>query len=421
MADARRSPADGGGFAVSSARNQLAIDGGAPVRSTLLPYGHQQISEEEVQEVARVLRGDWITQGPAVRRFERCMAEILGRRHAVAFSSGTAALHGCAHAAGLEPGTEAVVPTLSFLASANAVAYCGAKPVLTDVDASTLNSTADLINSGLSSRTRAVIAVDFAGLPCAAAEIAEASRRHGLTFIQDACHALGARVGGRPAGALADLAAYSFHPVKAITTGEGGLVATDDTEAARRLRRFATHGVEREPSRMENFDGPWRYEMQALGYNYRITDFQCALGVSQAGKLETFIRRRQEIARQYDAWIDNESGIRRAQPQPPPGADHAYHLYTVRLEMNELQADRCRVFEALRAENIGVQVHYLPIHLHPYYRHTYGYRSGDFPAAESYYSTCLSLPIYPSMTEGDLQDVITAFKKVLTAYRTRPS
>jgi len=391
---------------------RLAIDGGRPVRATPLPYGRHAIEEEDVQAVVMALRSGWLTAGPQVPEFERAFARLAGARHAVAVSSGTAALHAAAFAAGVGPGDEVVVPALTFAASANAVLYLGGKPVFADVRADTLNVDPADVAAKLNARTRAVMAVDFAGQPSDLDELPALARSRSVTLIEDAAHALGAEHRGRRVGSIADLTTFSFHPVKHVTTGEGGLVTTDSDEAARRLRRFRNHGLETE-FRERDARGDVYSPMVDLGYNYRITDLQCALGLSQLGRLEALLKRRAEIAQRYRAELDPLPGLHL--PAVAPHVRHVWHIFPVLLDLERLGADRRAVLAALRAENIGATVHYVPVYWHPYYR-ALGYARGLCPRAERAFERLLTLPLFPAMTERDVDDVVAALRKVLRHY-----
>jgi perosamine synthetase len=375
----------------------------------MLPYGHQCITEEDIQLVVEVLRGDWLTTGPMVERFERAFAQCVGAAEAVALSSGTAALHAAIFSLRIGPGDEVIVPAMTFAATANCVVYQGGTPVFADVDPETLLLGPAQVEVRLSPRTKAVIAVDYAGQPCDYAGLRAVCARHGLTLVADASHALGARGNGRPVGGLADLSAFSLHPVKAITTGEGGIVTTDRGDLAERMRRFRNHGFSRDLHE-RTAAGTWHYEMTDLGYNYRLTDFQCALGLGQLSKLATFIARRQEIARQYDRAFGALLGVRPLAVRR--GVVHARHLYVIRLKREVLGKDRGAVFAALRAAGIGVGVHYLPIHLHPFYRQRFGAAAGLCPVAEAAYEEILSLPIFPAMSDEDVARVIAAVEQI---------
>jgi perosamine synthetase len=391
----------------------LAIRGGRPVRDRLLSYGRQWIDDDDVAAVVAVLRSDMLTTGPRVAEFERAFAAAVGAREAVAVSNGTAALHAAVFALGLGPGHEVIVPPMTFAATANCVAFQGATPVFVDVAPDTLLIDPARVAEKITPRTRAIIAVDYTGQPCDYDGLAEIARPRRLALVADACHALGASDRGRPAGVLADLNVFSFHPVKHITTGEGGMVTTSDPQLAERMRRFRNHGITHDHRQREERQS-WFYEIIELGYNYRLTDIQCALGLSQLHKLSGWIARRRHIAGRYNEAFADLPAVRPLSVRP--GVGHAYHLYVVQLDPDRLTAGRDQVFAALRAEGIGVNVHYIPTHLHPYYRHHHGTGPGLCPVAEQAYERILSLPLFPRMTDADVDDVIAAVTKVTTAY-----
>jgi perosamine synthetase len=389
---------------------ELAITGGSPVRSALLPYGRQWLDDEDIAAVVNALRSDWLTTGPAVAEFERAFAEVAGVAEAVAVSSGTAALHACMHLLEIGPGDEVVVPPVTFAATSNCIIYQGGTPIFADVDPGSLLIDPARVEEKITGRTRAIVAVDYAGQPCDYQSLRDIADRHGLTLVADGCHALGGSDHGRPVGSLADLTVFSLHPVKHVTTGEGGVITTNDPELARRARVFRSHGITSDHRQREEA-GSWFYEMVELGYNYRITDFQCALGLSQLRKLRRWIERRQAIA---EALRERISGIPGVKPLTVrAGVSHAYHLFVVRISH---ALDRARVFAALRAEGIGAGVHYIPVHLHPYYRNRFGTGPGLCPVAESAYVEILSLPIFPQMSDSDVEDVVAALSKVARAY-----
>jgi perosamine synthetase len=387
----------------------LAVDGGSPVRKTLLPYGHQSIEAEDIQAVVDVLHSDWLTTGPKIDEFEEAFASRVGAKHAVGFSSGTAALHGAVFAAGLKPGDEAVTSPMTFAATANCVLYQGARPVFADVCRDTLNLDPEQVVVCITKKTRAVLPVDYSGHPADLEAILSLADRHGLTVIEDACHALGAWYKGRPTGGIAHMTVFSFHPVKHLTTGEGGMVTTDRPDFAERLRRFRNHGISTE-ARQRQKTGQWHYDMVDLGYNYRLTDVACALGLSQLKRLDENLARRREIAARYAEAFRNLRVI--VPPSVRPEVNPAWHLYPIRLNLAEFKVDRAQVFRALRAENIGVNVHYIPVHLHSYYREQFGYQGGEFPIAEQAYEQLISLPMFHGMNDQDVQDVIEAVRKV---------
>jgi UDP-4-amino-4,6-dideoxy-N-acetyl-beta-L-altrosamine transaminase len=397
----------------STAREALALHGGKPIRSSLLPYGRQSIDEDDIAAVVSVLRSDWMTTGPKVGEFEEAFAAEVNARYAVSFSSGTAALHGAAFAAGLKTGDEAITSPLTFAATANCVLYQGAKPVFADVCLDTLNLDPEQLKNKISPKTRALLPVDYAGHPADLSSIFQIAEQNGLVVIEDACHALGAEYRGRKVGSLAQMTVFSFHPVKHVATGEGGMVTTDRADFAESLRRFRNHGISSD-ARQRQSAGQWHYEMVLLGYNYRLTDIGCALGISQLKKLEPNLERRREIAERYVKAFRRLDGV--IVPFVRPDVNPAWHLYPIRVQREKLTCDRSEVFRALRAENIGVNVHYIPVHLHPYYRDRFGYKGGEYPIAENAYEQLISLPMFHGMSDQDIDDVISAVGMVVSAY-----
>jgi perosamine synthetase len=391
----------------------LAIDGGKPVRETLLPYGRQSIDERDIEAAIDVLRSDWLTTGPRVGEFEEAFAAYVEAKHAVSFSSGTAALHGAAFAAGLKPGDEAITTPLTFVATANCMLYQGARPVFADVSADTLNLDPLKAAERITPHTRAIFPVDYAGHPADLDAMLRLALKHDLTVIEDASHALGSTSRGRRIGGLAHMTTFSFHPVKHLATGEGGMVTTDDPKLATTLQRFRNHGIDSD-ARQRQTSGQWFYEMTDLGFNYRLTDIACALGLSQLRKLEANLQRRRAIAARYTEMFAALPGI--IPPAVRDDVSPAWHLYPVRLDLERLNTGRAEIFRALRAENIGVNVHYIPVHLHPYYRERFGYRGGEYPIAEDAYQRLISLPLFHGMTDHDVEDVLQAVRKVITAY-----
>ncbi|MBI1293851.1 UDP-4-amino-4,6-dideoxy-N-acetyl-beta-L-altrosamine transaminase [bacterium] len=379
-----------------------------------LPYGRQSIDEDDIQAVVDVLRSDWLTTGPKVGEFERAFAEATGAKEAVAISNGTAALHAAVYAADIGPGDEVIVTPMTFAASANCIVYQGATPVFADVDPATLLLYPAQVEAKITPKTKAIVAVDYAGQPCDYDALCQLAQAHGLTLIADACHSLGGSYKGRPVGTLADLNTFSLHPVKHITTGEGGVITTDDTEMARRMRTFRNHGITTD-HRQREAQGSWFYEMVDLGYNYRLTDIQCALGISQLKKLPAWIQCRQEIAQIYDRAFAAVPAITPLTLQPE--LSHAYHLYVIRLNLDLLCVDRAQIFADLRAGGIGVNVHYVPVHLHPFYKERFGTHAGMCPVAEAAYAQILSLPIFPAMTEVDAERVIHTCLDIVTRNR----
>lgn len=393
----------------------LALHGGVPVRAAVLPYGRHQIDEADIQAVAEVLRSNWLTSGPRVDEFEKAVAAAVSADHAVAVSSGTAALHAAVFAIDVGPGDEVIVPPLTFAASANVVVYQGATPVFADIDPRTLLLDPAQVSRKVSARTKAIIAVDYAGQPCDYPALRRAAP--GIAIIADACHALGARDGRMPVGSIADVTAFSFHPVKHVTTGEGGAVTTSDAALAARMRIFRNHGISVD-HRQREASSSWFYEISELGFNYRLTDIQCALGVSQMAKLDAIVARRNAIALEY---INAFRGLPEIRPlHNRSDVRHAYHLFVVRVDFDLLTCLRPTFFAALRAEGIGVNVHYVPVHLHPFYRRTFGTGPGLAPAAEAAYEEIVTLPMFPGMTRQDTRDVIDAVAKVVGAYRKAP-
>jgi perosamine synthetase len=391
----------------------LAIDGGSPVRETFLPYGRQFVDEADIEAVVEVLRSDWLTTGPKVEKFEEAFAAHVGAKHAVSFTSGTAALHAAAFAAELKAGDEAITTPLTFAATANCLLYCAATPFFADICADTLNLDPEQIARKITPKTRAILPVDYAGHPADPNTIREIAERHGLIVIEDACHALGAEYEGKRVGSLADMTVFSFHPVKHITTGEGGMVTTENSRLAETLHRFRNHGISSD-ARQRQKAGQWYYEMVLLGFNYRLPDIACALGLQQLTRLDANLARRREIAARYTAAFREMSGV--IPPTVRTEANPAWHLYPIRLDLQKLTAGRAQIFSALRAENIGVNVHYIPVHLHPYYREQFGYKGGEFPVAEDAYSRLISLPMFHAMTDHDVEDVIQAVGKVVGHY-----
>jgi perosamine synthetase len=398
---------------ITSSKELLAVDGGTPVRNTLLPYGRQSIEEDDIQAVVDVLRSDWLTTGPKVAEFEEAFAAQVGAKYAVSFSSGTAALHGAAFAAGLKAGDEAITTPMTFVATANCVLYQGATPVFADVSADTLNVDPEKVAAQITPRTRAIIPVAYAGHPADLDAIIELAARHGLVVIEDACHALGAEYRGRRTGSIADLTVFSFHPVKHLSTGEGGMVTTDRADCAEALRRFRNHGISSDP-RQRQTEGQWRYEMVLLGFNHRLTDIACALGLSQLKKLGANLSRRRKVAARYSTAFSGLAGV--TPPAVRADVNPAWHLYPISLNLGKLTAGRAQVFRGLRAENIGVNVHYIPVHRHPYYRDRFGYRGGEYPIAEDAYERLISLPMFHGMSDQDVENVIAAVGKVVSHY-----
>ena len=380
-------------------------------REKPLYYGHQYIDEADIDAVVTVLKSDFLTCGPKIPELERRLCGLTGARYAVAVSSGTAALHAACWAAGIGPGDEVIVPPMTFAASANCVLYCGGRPVFADIDPDTYNISPQQIEANLTPRTKAVVAVDFTGQAVPLAEIQEICKAHRLLLIEDAAHSIGTRCCGRPVGGIADFTTFSFHPVKTVTGGEGGAVTTNDPQFQQRLVRFRAHGITRDPALLEQKNvGDWYYEQINLGYNYRLTDIQAALIISQLDKLEQFSARRKQIAAAYDRAFSQVPGL--ILQKTIPESDTTRHLYLLRLDLQRLRANRRQIFEELKAENIYCNVHYIPTYLFPYYQRL-GYQAGLCPNAEALYHSCLTIPLYYAMTDEDVDYVIEKVKEVV--------
>ncbi|WGS63895.1 UDP-4-amino-4,6-dideoxy-N-acetyl-beta-L-altrosamine transaminase [Marinitoga aeolica] len=374
-----------------------------------IPYGKQWIDEKDIKEVVKILENDWITQGPMVEKFEQKVAEYCGVKYAVAVNSGTAALHAAYFAAGLKSEDEIITSPITFTATSNAALYLGAKPIFCDIDIKTYCIDIEKIEEKITDKTKIITPVSYAGYPVNIDKIKEIADKYNLIVIEDAAHALGAIRNGKKVGIDADMTILSFHPVKHITTGEGGMILTNDEKYYEKLKLFRTHGITKDKNKMLKNDGAWYYEMHELGYNYRIPDILSALGYSQMDKLEMFIERRNYIAKRYNEAFRNNHKI-----TIPPVVDnnsrHAYHLYP--LLIND-KNKRKYVFDRLREEGIYAQVHYIPVHLQPYYQKNLGYKKGDYPIAEDFYSKEISLPMYPKMTEEEINYVINTVDKIL--------
>ena len=373
----------------------------------LIPYGRQWIDDEDVEAVAAVLRSDYLTTGPAVEGFERAIEQVTGAARAVALNSGTSALHAMYFAAGLGPGDEVITTPLTFAATSNAALYLGATVRFVDVQADTGNIDPGAVEAAVGPRTRLVVAVDYAGHPADYDELSAVAHGRGLTLLADAAHSLGATYRGRAVGRLAAASELSFHPVKPITTGEGGAIVTDDGELADRAARFRTHGITRDPVEMERDDGPWHYEQHDLGFNYRLTDLHAALGTSQLRRLGPFIARRRAIAARYLEELADLEAL--TLPAVRSGVEPGWHLFVVRVAD---VARRRPFFDRLRALGLGVQVHYIPVHHHPYYRRL-GFSAGSCPVAEDFSARAVSLPIFPLMTDEEVDRVVTAVRRAV--------
>lgn len=371
----------------------------------MIPYGKQTIDQDDIQAVVDVLQSDFLTTGPKIAEFEQTVADYVGAKYAVAISNGTSALHAACFAAGIGPGDEVITTPLTFAASANCVLYCGGTPVFADVDPKTYNIDPEDIQRKITDRTKAIIAVHLAGQPCDMDAIHSIAREHGLIVIEDGAHALGSVYKGKKVGSMSDMTTFSFHPVKPITTGEGGMIVTDNEDFYKKMILFRSHGITRDDSMMTRNDGSWFYQQFDLGYNYRITDIQCALGCSQMKKLDRFLALRKEIVAHYnEAFADCDNIIT---PYQLSDTESGWHLYIVQVK----NCDRRQVFEKMREKGIGVNVHYIPVYMHPYYQE-HGYENVHCANAEEIYSHIISLPLYPGLTSEQQDYVIDTLKSL---------
>jgi perosamine synthetase len=391
-----------------------AILGGNPVRKDSIPYGKQYIDDEDIIAVTNTLRSDLITTGPLVEAFEAKLCEITETNYAVAVSSGTAALHAAVYAAGIKEGDEVIISSITFAGTANAVLFCGGTPVFADIDLKTFNVNPKDIESRITNKTKAVIAVDLTGQAVRIDEIKEICNKHNLVFIEDGAHSLGTKYKGKPVGGQADMTIFSFHPVKTITTGEGGVVMTNNFKYYQSLKLFRTHGITRDPNLLTSnrYDG---YNEQIdLGYNYRLTDFQAALGLSQLQKLDKFIFRRKEIVQKYNNQLSQIPGI--ILQEEIPESDTVRHIYVIRIDEDIIKISRDEFYKAMNAEGIGLQVHYMPVYSHPYYKERFDY-SGTCPNAETYFETAVTIPLFYSMSDHDVKNVLSAILKIVNYFR----
>ncbi|SMC40358.1 UDP-4-amino-4,6-dideoxy-N-acetyl-beta-L-altrosamine transaminase [Sporomusa malonica] len=380
------------------------------MRETYLPYGKQWLDEDDIKAVVDVLQSDYLTTGPKIAEFEKAFAQCVDAKFAVAISNGTAALHAACYAAGITVGDEVITSPITFAASANAVLYCGGTPVFADIDTATYNIDPQEIRKKITDKTKAIIPVHFSGQPCDMDEIERIAKEYNLIVIEDAAHAVGADYKGKLIGGISDMTTFSFHPVKHITTGEGGMITTNNEDIYQKLLLFRSHGITRDKDRMLDQQGPWYYEQLELGYNYRMTDIQAALGLSQLNKADKFLHRRREIADMYTEAFKDTTALR--VPFQQNGCNSSWHLYVIQLNLERLSFDRKKFFEAIHRENIGVNVHYLPVYKHPYYQQN-GYREVKCLHSENLYERIISLPIFPKMTNQDIDDVITSVKTIL--------
>jgi len=391
-----------------------AIVGGQPTRKDFIPYGKQYIDEEDIQAVNEVLKSPYLTTGPKVEEFEKKLCEFTGAKYAVAISNGTSALHAACYAAGITTGDEVITTPITFAASANCILYCGGTPVFADIDPDTWNISPKEIEKKITCKTKAVIAVDFTGQAVQLDEIREICKKHKLILIEDAAHSIGTKYNGVPVGGIADLTTFSFHPVKTITCGEGGAILTNNKEFYKKMQMFRSHGITRETNIMTKNPYNGYNEQIELGYNYRMTDFQAALGSSQLSKLEIFSQRRSEIVKQYNEAFSKMPQI--TIQKEIPESDTTRHLYIIRINSDSLKVGREEIYKAINAENVGLQVHYMPVYHHPYYQKL-GYKKGLCPVAESLYEEIITIPLYYSLTNEDIESIINAITKVVDYYR----
>lgn len=378
-------------------------------RENFLPYGQQCIDEDDIQAVIETLQSPFLTTGPKIQQFEQCVAEYVGVKYAVAFSNGTAALHAACYAAGITKGDEVITSPITFAASANCVRYMDATVVFADIDTRTYNIAASSIEASITSKTKAIIPVDFTGQPCDIDKIMDIAKKHNLVVIQDGAHSLGADYKGKKVGQQADMTMFSFHPVKPATTAEGGVIVTNNKAYYEKLTLFRTHGIMTTPYAKDQ--GDWYYEMLDLGFNYRMTDIQAALGISQMSKISHFIERRREIACMYTDSLKDVPGI--VVPYQLADTQSGWHLYSIQVNEKIIGKTRKEIFTEMRAANIGVHVHYIPVYWFPYYQNL-GYEKGICPVAEHWYEGALTLPLFPKMTNQDVEDVVHVLKHIIS-------
>ena len=392
-----------------------ALYGGTPIRKELLPYGKQDIDEDDIFAGSTVLKSDFLTTGPKVKEFEEKIAKYVGAKYAVTFSNGTTALHGACYAAGVGEGDEVITTPITFAASANCALYMGGTPVFADINEENFNIDVNEIKNKITDKTKAIIPVDYTGQAVDIDSIKELTKGTDIVIIEDGAHSLGTKYKGTLVGGLADMTMFSFHPVKTITSGEGGIITTNNEEYYRKLINFRSHGITRDQNQLVNKDmGSWYYEQLDLGYNYRMTDIQAVLGISQLDKIDYFIEKRKEIVKRYNEAFKETEGI--ILHKNEDYSDTVNHLYVIKLDLPKLKAGRNEIFNALLAENIGVNVHYIPVYLHPYYQKL-GYKKGLCPKAEELYDALITIPLFPAMTIEDVEDVINGVNKIINYFR----
>ena len=394
---------------------RLALEGGDPIRSSWLPFHRPCVEDDEIAEVVDTLKSGWLTTGPRAKRFEQEFAAYIGAKYAVAFNSATAAMHLALEAIGLRPGDEVIVPAYTFTATAEVVLYFDATPVIVDVDPTTFNIDPAAAEAAITERTRAIMPVDIGGVPCEYDAIREIARRHNLVTIEDAAHALPSRYKDELVGRVSDITCFSFYATKTLATGEGGMLVTDNQQWAERAQVMSLHGMSRDSWKRHTAEGSWYYEVVAPGFKYNLTDVAAALGLRQLTKQERFLAERAAIAARYDAAFGSMPELEI--PTIPDHVETSWHLYLLRLNLDRLTCDRAEFLKALNAENVGTSVHFIPLHLHPSYRERYGYTPESFPHAYREYRRVMSLPIFPGMTEADVDDAIGAVQKVVRHYR----
>lgn len=394
---------------------KLAIHGGKPIFEKKIGYGHQYIDDSDVQAVVEVLKSDFLTCGPKIGEAEKKLCKITGAKYAIMFANGTAALHAACYAAGISEGDEVITTPLTFAASANCAFYCGGKSVFADINLETYNIDPDSVEQCITKKTKAVVAVDFTGQAVELERLREICNKHQLILIEDAAHSLGTKYNNMPVGSIADMTEFSFHPVKTCTAGEGGAVTTNDDSLYKKLVLFRTHGITRVPEWMDRpLEGGWYYQQVELGYNYRMTDIQAALLSSQLDKLEMFGERRKELVKRYDIAFRKIPEI--VLQKEIPESDTVRHLYIIQLNLEMLKCSRKEFYDALQAEGVGVNVHYIPVYSFPYYQRN-GYKMGACPNAEKLYERMISIPLFYSMTDEDADKVVGAVKKVISCYK----